>query len=93
MEEQVTRENNFTLMPNPNNGTFIIRGSIGSATGDVFIRITDMLGQEVYTSVAQSQNGNLNATVTLGRPVAAGMYLVNIATAGGNAVFHVLISQ
>ena len=85
--------NDFTLMPNPNNGTFTIKGTLGSGADNINIKVTNMLGQVVYTTTAQPHNGNINETVTLTHNVAAGMYLVNITSAGGNAVFHVVINQ
>jgi hypothetical protein len=85
---------NFTLMPNPNNGTFVINGTLGSLNDDaISIKVTNMLGQEVYTTTAQVNNGLVNERIILSNALAAGMYLVNVTASDGNIVFHVVIDK
>jgi hypothetical protein len=83
----------LAVYPNPNNGAFTIKGAIGNPDEEVNIVINDLLGQEVYRSVAIVSNGMLDAQVQLGKSVAHGMYLVSVHTATGVMVFHVVVEQ
>ena len=83
----------FLLMPNPNNGTFIIKGALVTSDDELTIKVTNMLGQVVYRRNASINNGNVNETITLNQSVAAGVYMVNITSTGVNAVFHVVVNK
>ncbi len=85
--------NNFTLMPNPNNGTFTIKGTLYTNDADINVKVTDMLGQVVYTTVAKVNNNNVNETISLQQSLASGVYMVNITSSTGNEVFHVVVSK
>ena len=89
-----TANSNITLMPNPNNGGFMIRGALASADDqEVSLEVTDVLGQVVYTARTMAQNGNINEKIQLGSNVANGMYILNIRTAGEHATFHFVVKQ
>ena len=86
-------EGDITVLPNPNKGTFSIKGTIGTTDEEVQIIITDMLGQQVYSTTATTHSGILNEQVQLSNSIANGMYLLNIHTTAGNRVFHVVVEQ
>ena len=92
--QQLSGINSFTLLPNPNAGSFTIQGSLLSA-GDqnAVIVITDMLGQSIYSKTVAASNGKVNQLITLGNTVANGMYLVSITSGDGHMVFHVVIDK
>ena len=84
----------FTIQPNPNSGSFTVRGASGTGVDEeVTIEITDMLGQVVYREKTEAQNGKLNERIILGQKIANGMYLLNVRTAAGNNVFHVVVEE
>ena len=84
----------FTLIPNPNAGTFMIKGSLGQNLNEqVNVKITNMIGQSVYTSVLPVHNGAVNEQIVLDHSVSAGMYLVNIITKDGSVVFHMVVNK
>jgi hypothetical protein len=84
----------FTIQPNPNSGSFTVRGTLGTGVDEeATIEITDMLGQVVYREKTEVQNGKLNERISLGQKIANGMYLLNVRTAAGNNVFHVVVEQ
>lgn len=85
--------NKFLLMPNPNNGTFTIKGTLVTSDDELAIKVTNMLGQTVYTNNVAVVNGNVNTTISLNQSLAAGVYMVNITSAGANAVFHVVVNK
>ena len=90
----VTTGGHFTLFPNPNTGTFTIKGSLGTATDqEVSIEITDMIGQVVYKNKVNAQNGNVNEQILLGNNLANGMYMLNLNAGNEHDVFHFVIGQ
>ena len=94
IQEQQHTAPDFTLIPNPNNGTFTISGSVDAFNdGKITIRVSDMIGQVVYTTVAQPVNGTLNEHITLNKTLANGMYIVNIITTEGSFVMHTVLSK
>jgi hypothetical protein len=82
-----------SVLPNPSDGTFTIKGTIGKADGELGIEVTDLLGQVVYQGTAQAPGGKVNQTVTLGNGTANGMYLLNLHTATGNLVVHIVVGR
>ncbi len=85
---------NITLVPNPNKGAFVVKGSLGTTTdNDVTIEVTDMLGHVVYNNKVTATNGVLNEQIQLNGNLANGMYLLNLRTGSENIMFHLVIEQ
>jgi hypothetical protein len=83
----------ITLLPNPNNGAFTVKGTLGNSTDEeVTIEITDVLGQVIYKSKVMSHGGVLDEQIHMSN-VANGMYVLSVKTATENKVFHVVIEQ
>ena len=93
--QQVASSNsNVQLVPNPNKGTFILKGTLATTVDEeVTIEITDMLGQVIYSSKPTAHHGELNEKIQLSNTVANGMYLLNLRSATDNVVFHMVIEQ
>ena len=90
----VNGNSDITLVPNPNNGTFTIKGSLGITDDQqVSLEITDMLGQVVYKNKVVAQNGYLNEQIQLSNTIANGMYLLNVNTGTESKMFHIVIKQ
>jgi hypothetical protein len=84
---------NITVLPNPSNGTFTIKGSMGTGNTEVVsLEITNMLGQVVHTARLTANGGLLNEQVQL-KGVANGMYLLNLHSESGSKVFHIVVEQ
>lgn len=82
------------IMPNPNNGTFVIKGSLGSAiTEDVQAEVTNMLGQIVYRDNIKAIRGTLDHRITLDGSLANGIYLLNIKAGDKSQVFYVTVGK
>lgn len=82
------------LVPNPNKGEFILKGALGSAVNeDIFVEVTDMIGQVVYKSTISAKGGNINERINLGSNLANGMYLLNLRSEKENKVFHMVVEQ
>ena len=83
----------ITLVPNPNKGTFSVKGTLGSnEDAAVTIEVMNMLGQVIYKSNATAQGGNINEQIALGNNLPQGNYILNLRTAtGGNNVFRFVV--
>jgi hypothetical protein len=82
----------FTVVPNPNRGSFVLKGTMGGSDEEIAVEVTDMLGQVVYRQQVKASGGKVNERIQLGN-IANGMYLLNLRTAGGSRVFHIVVEQ
>jgi len=83
-----------TVMPNPNKGTFTVKGNIGTANDEpVTLEVTNMLGQVVYTGKVVLQNGAIDAQVQLNNTVASGMYTLNVISGNERSALHIVVAQ
>ena len=71
--------NGVSVYPNPNNGSFIL--SVSANVGDLTIKITDMQGRVVYTSVENNVTAGFVKQISLDTQ-SSGMYLMHIITNG-----------
>ena len=84
----------ITLYPNPNNGSFTLRGTIGSSKDlAVTLEITNMLGQVVYHNNTTAANGLINEQLSVGNNLTNGMYLLNMKSGTESSVLHFVIEQ
>ena len=90
----VNTNSNFTLAPNPNKGEFIITGTLSNSSDDrIFVKIVDILGQTIYSSIVHANSGQVNEHIVLPSTVANGMYLVNITSGENKEVYHVSVDR
>jgi hypothetical protein len=80
------------LLPNPNNGSFNIKGQVPGAK-DVAVEIVNMLGQKVYTDNLAVNNGQLDGHIDIRNKLANGMYTLSLKTENGTKVFHFVLEQ
>ena len=82
------------LIPNPNTGTFVIKGSLGTTDDEpVSIEITDMIGQVIYSDKTMANGGMVNKQIQLSSTLANGMYMLNLVSGTDHKVFHFVIEQ
>ena len=87
-------EASIALVPNPNNGSFIVKGNVGiSVDEDMVLEVTNMVGQVVYTGNTQTKNGAFNEQIKLNGILANGMYILNVRSQHMNKVFHFVLEQ
>ena len=67
-------KNNFTIAPNPNNGSFTIQ--FKDLSNDYSVEIFDVSGRMVYENYYTSSS-NLSQEITLDKP-SSGLYFVNV---------------
>ncbi len=80
----------ITLLPNPNNGTFAIKGNIADADEPLTIQITDIAGRTVYQDIATVNSGEVNKKVITGQ-LPSGMYLLHLRNSTVNKTMHLII--
>jgi PKD repeat protein len=90
---QIAAATDVRLVPNPNNGTFTIKGTWGTRNEDIFVEVTNMLGQAVYKGMVNAKNGKINEQVQLLNMLANGMYILNMRTEHESKVFHFVVEQ
>ena len=79
IQQVVTSGWDIKLLPNPNNGNFIIKGSIGNNIDDeISMEITDMLGQMVYQKNIKINHGNINENIYSPSSIPNGVYLIHM---------------
>jgi hypothetical protein len=82
------------VLPNPSNGEFLIKGSMGTTENvSLTIEITNIVGQVVYSNKVTAVNGEINAPVRLDNSIANGSYILNIQSAMGSNVYHIVIAK
>lgn len=70
----------LTLYPNPNNGKFILDGKLPDGLWQLMV--VNSIGQVVYNTKVQADNGNIHTEISLPR-VAAGTYLLRLQNEQG----------
>lgn len=71
------------IYPNPNNGELMNINLTGITSSEVFVRIMDSMGREVYNN-RYTVDGSLNTMVSFSKPLAQGVYMVEFTS--GNEV-------
>lgn len=90
---QADTRSDIRLLPNPNKGIFTVRGTIGTATEDVAVEVTDMLGQVVYKGVLRATQGRIDGQVIVNGSFANGMYILTLHSQEGQSSFHFVMEQ
>lgn len=89
---QTSVQNNvFTLMPNPNKGTFTVYGETNGSK-EISIRVNNLLGQEVYSSNITTAGSVLNENISISN-LASGVYILHINTGTKNQLIHFVVNN
>ncbi len=92
--QSVANNNSFVIAPNPNKGSFNIKGAFGSSMDEeVSLELTNMLGQVVYSSKLMTQNGSINEQVQINNNLANGMYILTLRSGSEVSVINMVIEQ
>jgi len=88
------RDMEARVLPNPNNGQFTVKGSLGTdVTEMVEVDITNMLGQVIYSDKVKAVNGIINEKISVDNTLSNGMYLLNLRSGDRSKVIPVTISR
>lgn len=86
-----TMFDDLTLYPNPNAGTFNIKGSVNSQDA-VLVEVINTLGQVIHHEVVPVQNNALDRSIGVS-DMPNGVYLLRISADGGSRVVRFSISK
>jgi len=92
----IAASNNYldvSLVPNPNNGEFTIKGICTNGGDQISIEITNMLGQVVYETKTAVQNRKINQHFSLKNMLNNGVYLLRAHSTSASKVLQVVISE
>ena len=87
--EELSSNSNFTIFPNPNNGTFKLvcnspHGALSPLQGGprgviISLEIFNSLNQQIHSQQINSPNGNINETISIPN-LSSGIYFVKLKT-------------
>jgi hypothetical protein len=86
---EVVAASAFSVIPNPNTGSFILHVSNTAGIGDYSITVTDVLGQVVYSG---SSVGSADKSITL-QGADNGIYSVTVETQNYKSPKRIVITQ
>jgi NHL repeat/Secretion system C-terminal sorting domain len=82
------------LLPNPNNGVFIIKGKVNVLSGsNLNFEVSDMLGQQVFKGSIIADHGEINSPITLSKELPSGIYQLHITGEGENEVLRFVLEK
>lgn len=90
-EDGLDYDDYFELVPNPNKGTFIIKGIV-KEDQSMPLEVVDMLGQTIFTALTRSENKQVHTTISL-HDIAQGEYFLIIRVSGKNRAYRFVISK
>ncbi|MBS1688189.1 MAG: SBBP repeat-containing protein [Bacteroidetes bacterium] len=83
-----------SLYPNPNNGNFTVKASFnGAQPKDATIEVVNVIGQVVYHTVAEVQNGAIEKNLQLGAELPNGMYILRLVANDNSSILHFSINK
>jgi uncharacterized protein YjdB len=81
------------VVPNPNNGTFTIAGTLGTTeSGMVTVEVADVMGRIIYSGKVAITNGVLDQQIEVNIP-ADGTYLLRVNSANGQNTIHFIVKH
>lgn len=85
----------IAVIPNPNNGTFILKGIFTDVADEdqVDIDVVNLLGQSMLTDMVTMKKGILNTTISLGNTAANGIYLVKVKTQNTSKTLRITVDK
>ena len=85
---------NLVCFPNPNNGSFRLRGALQDPIGkEARIEVVDMLGKVVYQDVTVIENGGVDKIIAPGDNIANGVYLIRVVNDHSSKVIRVSVNR
>ncbi|GAA4461988.1 hypothetical protein GCM10023093_07710 [Nemorincola caseinilytica] len=82
----------MSVVPNPSNGQFAITGNVqGATTAGIVVR--DLVGREVYSRHMDVRNGVVDDRIQLPTGLANGVYMLELQTDAGNAVYRIVVDR
>ena len=84
----------FTLLPNPNNGSFTLKGTFNNtSTSEIKTEVINMLGQTVCTGTTATTNGIINEHIALGGQLPNGLYQLHIISGNRSETIPFIVGK
>ncbi len=82
------------LFPNPNKGTFTVKGATGAAfDAQMTYEIINAMGQVVYTTRTTAAGGVINEQIVLPENLSNGVYVLNVVSGVERKVIHFVVEK
>ena len=95
-QNATTQNAKFSIVPNPNNGVFMLTGNIMSSSANsssLKIQIIDVLGKVIYSDDATFVNGVFNKKISLNNNIVSGIYLIQLKNDELNQVIRFTVNR
>ncbi len=90
----LTSSDGFTLVPNPNNGSFLLTGIIKNRSNEALqYEVMDMLGKVMYTGSTTPHDGLIRQQVDMGGQIASGQYILRVHSSLGVEFIHFVLKD
>ncbi len=89
----INPQSSIVLMPNPNKGSFWLKGNLGADDQELLISVTNTIGQVVFMGKAMLKNNILQKNIVLGDGLPTGIYFVNISGKETNQVIKFTLER
>jgi hypothetical protein len=87
-------QSDIRLMPNPNKGDFMLKGTTGSKDDqEMTVEVTDLLGQVVYKAKVMARGGVVNERIQISNTLANGSYILSLRSETEQSIFHFVLEQ
>ncbi len=82
------------VIPNPNNGTFLINAVLATGTDQtVIVEVTNLIGEVIYQKSFMASGGKIQETVAISNDVPNGTYLLVLKGANENIMSHFVVNR
>lgn len=83
------------IVPNPNNGTFVIKGMLANRSdiSEVQVEVVNAVGVVIYKDKAAVRNNELNTRIELGDRANNGLHMVRISADGNTQVLRFVTTR
>jgi hypothetical protein len=81
------------LYPNPNNGNFIIKGTVADYAKEVIVEIWNLTGQLIYNNTIQVHNSSIDTLVNLPVYIPSGVYQLKLKTSNTNTSLKFILTK
>lgn len=87
--------NAVDIIPNPNNGTFVLKGSLAADRSDDYVNVQVMnaVGAVLYKERVAVNNNELNTRIELGDKAQSGLHLVMISAEGKTQILKFITNK
>ncbi len=84
----------LTLFPNPNNGSFLLAGTVNNVNDNsATVEIFDVLGRSVFRQSTQIHNGKLEMPVRLRADISNGLYVLKLQVSASTYVLRFIVTN